>query len=136
MIRNLPTGKYTPIISSTDIGQRAGLIMLIMGRPDIEFDIRKYSMDIFAFVRDGWVSSAESHDSYYELITPDVVRRDRTPDNKFGAIYYGFMTEAEFCSKRTVLPIEFGNSQIINLSNPGVSDEWTPTVNKCISVFE
>ena len=129
-------GKYEVQVDFSDICNIATVVLLIMTRPDIDFDIRGCASSIFDFVRDMWVSSAEHHDEYYELKLPNVVSM-HSVDNKYGDEFTGYTDEYSYIHHRPVLPKEFGNSQIIKLSKTvGVSDEWKPTVEKCIGIFK
>lgn len=138
MVNDLPmNSKYTIELGLTSAVDKATLVLLMMTRPDIEYDLRSCSMDVFDFVRDMWVSSAEHHNSYYELIAPNVVRRNPNAQGKFGDDTYGWYQEDYFIRNRKVLPVEFGNTQIIKLdSSSTVSDEWFPVVEKCLNLFE
>lgn len=130
-IQKLPTGKYEPAIASENIYQRAALCLLIMARPDIEFDVRKYSTDLFTFVRGAWLRDPQHHDSYYELIAPNILRQDVSEDNLYGSMTGRRMEERDYINSRMVVPYEFGNSQIVKLG--GTPDkEWVPVVIKCI----
>lgn len=138
LVNSLPTGaKYNPKVSLSNVCNKAVLILLIMSRPDVEFDIRSCAADIFEFVRDLWVSSAEHHDEYWELIAPNITVRSVNENGLYGNQDYGFMKERDFIRARKVLPIEFGNSQIIKLdAGQRVSDEWYAVVEKCLNVFD
>lgn len=138
LVETLPNGaKYKPIVNMGSIFSKSVLILLIMTRPDIEFDLESCSADIFDFVRDLWISSAEPHDAYYELIVPNITTCFRNEDGRFGCRDYGFMKEHDFIRMRKVLPVEFGNSQIIKLDEDSrVSDEWYAVVEKCLNVFD
>ena len=108
-----------------------------MTRPDIVFDITSCAADIFEFVRDLWISSSEHHDVYQELIAPNITTRVCDENGKYGNPDYGFMNEHDFIRMRKVLPIEFGNTQIIKLdANQQVSEEWRAVVEKCLNVFD
>ncbi len=128
--------KVCPQVNLADIRSKAVLVMLIMARPDIEWDIRSCAVDIFGFVRDLWISNAEHHGMYQELIAPDITVRTENENGLYGDRSYGFFKEREFIRSRQVLPIEFGNSQIIVLDeNTRVPDEWIDVVEKCVNVF-
>ena len=104
---------------------------------DWEFDISRCATDIFDFVRESWLSSAKSHDSYYELNAPHVQLVKRNKDGKFGDDSYGYMSEDIFIRRRIVVPAEFGNSQIIVLDeNIEVDEEWMPVVEKCMNTVD
>lgn len=135
LIKTLPTGaKYNVKINLTDIVCKAAIAMIIMARPDITYDIRGCASDIFDFVRDSWIASAEHHESYYELIAPHIVRRDC--NNEFyGSDDSGWIRESSFIRSRRVLPVEFGNSQIIKLGS-GTLEEWKGVAERCLEVFE
>lgn len=137
LVNSLPQGsKYMPDVNITQILDKVTLILLIMARPDIEFDIRSCASDIYDYIRDVWLTSAESHDKYYELIPPDTVVRERREDGTFGCGWYGYQREAMFIRNRVVLPWEFGNTYIIKLdASQQVSKEWRPVVEKCLDAF-
>ena len=137
-IQDLPQGaQYTVNISLTETKCKAALVLLIMARPDIEWDIRQCASDVYDFVRESWLVNAESHDCYYELVAPHTISRkvNNPSERLFGAVDYGFMSEREFVSRRTVLPYEFGNSQIVRLGEK-ILEEWRSTAEKCINVFD
>ena len=136
LARTLPQGgKYELCIDMSDNCNIASAVLLIMTRPDIEYDIRGCSSRIFEFVRDMWLSSYEHHESYYELKLPNVVRVDNC-NGKYGTEFSNKLDENTFVQNKLVLPVEFGNSQIITLDKGiGVSNEWRPTVEKCIKTF-
>lgn len=138
LVGSLPKGaKYNPAVNLGSSTSKATLILLIMTRPDIEFDIRSCAADIFEFVRDLWISSSEHHDVYQELIAPNITTRVCDENGKYGNPDYGFMNEHDFIRMRKVLPIEFGNTQIIKLdANQQVSEEWRAVVEKCLNVFD
>lgn len=138
LVGTIPNGaRLCPKVSLSSICSKATLVMLIMARPDVEFDIRSCAADIFEFVRDLWLTSAEHHDEYWELITPNTTVRAVNGDGLYGDRSYGFMKERDFIRARTVLPIDFGNSQIIKLDEgQRVSDEWIGVVEKCVNVFD
>jgi hypothetical protein len=138
LAEELPAGAcYKPDMALSDPWSRATLILLIMTRPDIEFDIRSCGADVFEFVRDAWLSSAEHHEMYYERVGVDITVRQVTSDGLYGDEYSGFKNERDFIHERKVLPYEFGNSQIIKLSKDDrVSDEWLPVVQKCLDLFQ
>ena len=131
-IENLPTGQYEPDIAINNIYQRAALCLLIMARPDIEFDIRKYSTDIFTFIRGAWLRDPQHHDSYYELMAPDIFRQDVSEDGLYGSMTGRNMEERDYVGSHMVIPFEFGNSQIVKLG-VAPSKEWTPVVTKCVN---
>lgn len=139
LVKNLPQGAQFKVdCSLTSIADRSILTLLIMTRPDLELDIRQCSHDVFSFVRDTWLSVAEHHERYYELIPPDVTIVEKQPDSDYyGKLSYGFQREQTFIRNRLVLPYEFGNSQIIVLDQSvQVPKEWRLTVEKCIDTFE
>lgn len=139
LAENLPQGgQFKVDCSLTSIADRSILVLLIMTRPDLELDIRQCSHDVFTYVRDSWLSVAEHHDKYYELIPPDVLVVEKQPDSDYyGRPSYGLQREQAFIRNRLVLPYEFGNSQIITLDQSiKVSQEWRLTVEKCIDAFE
>ena len=137
LVKTIPEGaKVCPIVSLSKLLDKVTLVMLIMSRPDVDFDIRSCASDIYDFVRDAWVSNAEHHDKYYELIPPDTVLRLPDKDGFFGSKGYGFQRESSFVRNRQVLPWEFGNTKIIELGGSGVTDEWRPVVEKCLDSFE
>lgn len=137
LAKSLPQGsKYEVQLDFSNICNIATIVLLIMTRPDIEFDVRGCAGSIFDFVRDMWVSSAEHHESYYELRLPDVITT-KCVDGKYGNEFVGYLDEYTYIHNKPVLPTEFGNSQIVKLDKGvGVSQEWKPTVEKCIGVFE
>ena len=138
LAQTLPNGaKYKPMLKLSDIKSKASLVLLIMMRPDIEFDIRECAADVFSFVREIWISSATAHDTYQELIAPNITTREKTSNGTFGSNSYGFFKEYHFIRCRQVLPIEFGNSQIIKLGDKeGPDEEWLGVINKCIDILE
>jgi hypothetical protein len=138
LVKTIPqNAKLEPKISFTNVRSKVTLIMLIMARPDIEFDIRKCAADIFDFVREFWISSSEHHEQYSELVAPDITTRAVNEKGLYGDMSYGFTDEYKFIRQRKVLPIEFGNSQIIVLDkNQQVSEEWRGTVEKCLNMFK
>lgn len=138
LVRTLPKhAKYCPDVSLSHILDKVTLILLIMSRPDIEFDIRDCASDIYDYVRDAWLLNAQHHDRYYELIPPDTVLREVDSDGYYGTRSYGFQREQSFIRNRTVLPWEFGNTRIITLEkDKPVSEEWRPVVEKCLDAFD
>ncbi len=137
LVEELPQGaKYKPEVSLSRILDKVTLILLIMTRPDVEFDIRSCSSDVYDYVRDAWLSNAEHHDKYYELIPPDTVLHLPDADGYFGSQTYGYQREASFIRNRIVLPWEFGNTKIITLGGNGVSNEWRLVVEKCLDAFQ
>ena len=133
-IKSLPAGKYKPVIDLTNIKHRAVLTILIMARPDIELDIRNTSSDIFTFVRDAWVNGAKPHDSYWILRAPDIELLTAQGDmfvDAVGATY----SKDTLLRDYTVLPAEFGNSQIITFTSP-IDSEWEPVLLKCINTLK
>lgn len=137
MITTLPMNEcYTVNINLSDMTNKAAIVMLIMARPDISWDIRQCASDIYDFVRDTWVTNSMPHERYYELLTPNIVLREPREDGRYGDVDYGYMTQYDFVRQRKVLPYEFGNSQIIKLDGSGVSDEWYNTVDKCFNIFK
>lgn len=136
LVNELPEGKYTPILNPTSLRDRATLILLILARPDCEFDIRNYASDIFDFVRDVWVTNAEHHKSYYELHAPNITVVNADSNNLYADEFYNPQKEESYIRNKNVLPFEFGNSQIVKLDGSGVPNEWKSVVNKCLKVFE
>lgn len=138
LINSLPSSaKYTVNVNLSAPLDKITTILLIMARSDIEFDISRCATDIFDFVRESWLSSAKSHDSYYELNAPHVQLVKRNKDGKFGDDSYGYMSEDIFIRRRIVVPAEFGNSQIIVLDeNIEVDEEWMPVVEKCMNTVD
>lgn len=137
LVETLPQGgKYEIQIDFGNIGNTATAVLLIMTRPDLDLDVRGCAGSLFDFVRDMWVSSAEHHEEYYELRLPDVITT-KSVDGKYGSEFTGFLDEYTYIHNKPVLPKEFGNSQIIVLDKSiSVSQEWRPTVEKCIGIFE
>lgn len=132
-IKTVPVGKYRPEINLTDIRYRAVLTLLIMARPDIEFDIRRTATDIFDFVRDAWVNSAKEHDTYWILRAPDIELlklQNGVFTDSIGMTYNRDILMRDY----KVLPAEFGNAQIITFTSK-VSDEWMPVLDKCIRIL-
>lgn len=137
LVQEIPTGaKVTPNVSLSKLLDKVTLVMLIMSRPDVEFDIRSCASDIYDYVRDVWLSTAGHHEKYYELIPPDTVLRLPDKDGYFGCEGYGFQRESSFIRNRQVLPWEFGNTKIINMDGSGVDEEWRPVVEKCLDAFQ
>lgn len=137
LVKELPQGaRYAPNVSLSHLLDKVTLTLLIMSRPDIEFDIRSCASDIYDYVRDAWLTNAKHHDKYYELIPPDTVLRIPDADGYFGCQGYGYQREASFIRNRIVLPWEFGNTQIITLGGGGVDEEWRMVVEKCLDAFE
>lgn len=137
LAKQLPEGsRYTVRINLSSVLDRATVILLIMTRPDIEFDIRQCASDVFDFVRDLWLINAKPHEAYYELLPPNTVLRQRSDNGQFGDDSYGWYREDTFIHSRIVLPREFGNSQIIKLGSGSPDEEWYPTVEKCLNVFQ
>lgn len=137
LVNSLPQGaQYTADVNLAQTLDKVTLILLIMARPDITFDIRSCASDVYDYVRDVWLTTAESHDKYYELIPPDTVLRERREDGTFGCGWYGYQREQMFVRNRIVLPWEFGNTPIIKLdASQQVSKEWRPVVEKCLDAF-
>ena len=132
-IKSLPADKYKPEVDLTNIRHRAILTLLIMARPDIEFDIRRTAADIFNFVRDAWVNSAKEHSSYWILRAPDIeLLREANGvfKDSIGTVYDRDTLLRDY----KVLPAEFGNSQIITFTNP-IEEEWMPVLNKCVHIL-
>lgn len=137
LVKTIPSGaKVKPIVSLSQLLDKVTLVLLIMSRPDVEFDIRGCASDIFDYVRDAWISTAEPHNAYYELIAPDVVLRYPDEDGYFGSQEYGFQRESSFIRNRTVLPYEFGNEKIVSMDGTGVKPEWQLVVEKCLDAFD
>ncbi len=129
-------GKYAPIIRLDSPIDKATLVLLIMTRPDVEFDIRSCASDIFDFVRSVWLSSWQHHNAYYELVAPDIVVRRVDSSGYYGGADYSRQKETSFVRNRIVLPIEFGNEYIGHPTDGSeISDEWAPVIDKCIDVF-
>lgn len=128
--------KICPEVDLTSVQSKAILVMLIMARPDIEWDIRSCAADIFSFVRDLWISNAGHHTKYWELIAPNITMREEQESGLYGDRNYGFFKEREFIRLRQVLPVEFGTTNIIVLDEKTVvGDEWLDVVDKCINMF-
>lgn len=136
LVKTLPEGRYKPILNPTNLRDRATLILLILARPDCEFDIRNYASDVFDFVRDVWVTNAEHHKTYYELHAPNVAVVTGDSNNFYADEFYNPQKEYSYIRNKTVLPFEFGNSQIVKLDGSGVANEWKSVVEKCLKVFE
>lgn len=136
LINNLPTGKYKPILNHSNLRDRATIVLLILARPDCEFDIRDYASDIFDFVRDVWVTNAKHHKTYYELHAPNISVVTVDNNNFYADEFYNPNKEESYIRNKVVLPFEFGNSQIVKLDGSGVPEEWRSVVEKCLKVFE
>lgn len=137
LVKSLPeNSKYKPNVSLSHLLDKVTLVLLIMSRPDIEFDIRSCASDVYEYVRDAWISNAKHHDKYYELIPPDTVLRLPDADGYFGSQGYGYQRETSFIRNRIVLPWEFGNTKIITLGGDGVDEEWRMVVEKCLDAFQ
>ena len=136
LTKTLPTGKYKPVLNHSNLRDRATMVLLILARPDCEFDIREYASDIFDFVRDVWVTNAGHHEKYYELHAPDVAVVTVDDNNYYADEFYTPHKEESYINNKQVLPFEFGNSQIVKLDGSGVPDEWKPVVEKCLKIFE
>lgn len=138
LARTLPTGGQYKIDCSLDQAMdKAIVVLLIMTRPDINFDIRQCCADIFDFVRDAWLSSNGTHEKYQELKAPNIIIRDVDENKNVDLGFEGSIKEEYFVRQRICLPIEFGSAQIIKLdSDEGVDDEWYGVADKCISIFE
>lgn len=138
LVNTIPeNAQIVPKLALSDIKARATLILLIMSRPDVDFDINHCATDIFDFVRDMWIIKAQHHESYYELVAPNICVRNQNAEGLYGHDSYGFMPERSFVTMKQVLPTEFGNAQIIKLdASQKVSDEWYGVVDKAISCLE
>lgn len=132
-IRTIPVGEYTPNCSITNIRQRAVLVLIIMARPDITFDLRNCLSDVYDFVHDAWANNAKPHDEYWIIQPPDVERVVKVGDvyvDSIGKTYdYGTLFRTQ-----SILPTDFGNSQIINFTTP-VDSEWQDVVQKCLKLL-
>ena len=138
LYNTLPNGgKFKVQCSLGSLACKATLVLLILSRPDLILDIRQCGSDIYDFVRDAWLTVAEHHDRYYELMAPDTVIRESTDGEYFGADSYGYQKETTFIRNRKVVPYEFGNTQIVNPdgSHP-VEEEWRPVAEKCLMAFQ
>lgn len=138
LVNELPkNSKYSVKLDLTSIVNRAVLVLLILTRPDIMFDLTECSDDVFDYVREIWVSSAKHHEEYIECVAPYCVRRKQNEDGFYGDAINGYVREEYFVRHNKVLPVEFGNSQIVVLDkNVGVDEEWHPVVEKCLKAFE
>ena len=136
LTKTLPTGKYKPVLNHSNLRDRATMVLLILARPDCEFDIREYASDIFDFVRDVWVTNAGHHEKYYELHAPDVAVVTVDDNNYYADEFYTPHKEESYINNKQVLPFEFGNSQIVKLDGSGVPDEWKPVIEKCLKILK
>lgn len=127
---------FKPIVDLTRILDKATLVLLMMARPDIDWDIRSCATDIYTFVRDAWLNNAGHHDTYYELIAPDTVRRDITDAGYYGDSTYGYQKESSFVRTRCVIPYAFGNDRIVKMDGSPIAEEWLPLVEKCLEMFK
>lgn len=134
LISNLPrNAKLMPKWSSVSNKPVYATILLMMARPDIDWDIRNVSKQVFSYIRNQWCSFAEPHDAYWELNAPNTVSRYRHPETgKFGDDLDGWMTESIFVRRRTVIPREFST---VTLFGPDkeIPAEWVQVVKECIS---
>lgn len=138
LINQLPRNlKFKVNISLVNIKQRAALILLILARPDLEFDIRQCSDDIYRLVRDTWLNNPyrANHNSYLELRGKDTVQVDKQEDGKFHIDNEKY-DELRLVENRLVIPVEFGSSQIVKLDGSGVPDEWSNTVETLLDLLE
>lgn len=105
--------------------------LLIMALPNIEFDIRKCVMQIFDFVREQWCISGKHHESYLEVIQPNI----RTVNQENGL--YDGLSEDWFINRRIVLPRDFGTKELISFTgNVGVDEEWSSVAEKIYNTFD
>lgn len=137
LVTKIPRGaRVTPKVNITHMLDKVTLILLIMARPDVEFDIRSCAYDIYSYVRNWWLPNAKSHDKYYELVAPDTVVITKDENKGFGTEDYGYMPEEVFIGNRVVLPYEFGNSPIIIVGRSWVDEEWRGVVSACLDCFD
>jgi hypothetical protein len=137
LVKSIPKGaKICPKVSLVRILDKATLILLILSRPDVEFDIRSCASDIYTYVRTYWLPNAKHHDKYYELIAPDTVVRDKTDKGSYGSAETGYLKEDAFIQSHVVVPYEFGNTPIIDFSRGKVDEEWDDLVAACLNAFK
>lgn len=127
-------GKY--FVKTDGLKDMVTLILLIMRRPDIDFDLRECSVPVFNYVREAWLQSPMHHDSYYELIRPDIVKVTINENEKYGNPDQGYYDERSYINYRNVLPYDFGNIDLLaGDENGNISEEWEPVLRKCCEVF-
>lgn len=76
-IPKIPTGKYLIKINTADIVQECLLILMIMARPDIEYDLSNCMADIMGFVSKRIDLDDFKDDKFYITKSPYVILVDR-----------------------------------------------------------
>lgn len=117
--------------------QIAFCVMLILMRPDIEWDIAECGISIYEFVRDKWSLSAEPHDYYLEFAGSSYYVREvvngyiDTKEYTANKIPYKIYIQNHQC-----LPADFGSKNLVQLdSNNQPIGEWGGVVSKCLRVL-
>lgn len=114
--------------------QSALVTFLIIGRPDVEFDIHTCAVNVYLFIKDEWILGAQPHDEYIEFID-GTVRPMTVKNGKLGTPSHGYLPADMYVKRFKVLPMDFGTKNLIQIENGKVVGEWANVVNLCINVL-
>lgn len=137
MIATLPKGdRYmlNPVLGNNK--QIAFCTLLIMSRPDIDWDISKCSVFIYEFVVDEWRKREEPHNLYIEFINSTVITLQKDGKGRIGSVSSGYLPVETYGVEHYILPADFGTEMLVNIDTSGKPHgEWADVVMKCLKVI-
>ena len=99
-IENLPTGSYKIKISLVDHTQAVIALLLIMARPDVEFDISDCSTKIVSLITNHVDYDSFKDDEYVLICNPPYIHKERMEDIRRG--------------RDIVIPCDIGSERLVS----------------------
>jgi hypothetical protein len=140
LIASLPKGAKLslPAISYSERAY-AFFTLLILQRPDIEWDISICSKNLFDFIRSKWLISGgrRPHKKYIEVIGSALVERSVGIAKRVILDGGKFESETSFVNNHTCLPAEFSSDKLLQISPNGeVTGEFAPVFTRCWDILD
>ena len=133
--KTIPQGaKIEPVVSGDVPKPLAALILLMLTRTDIEYDIYYVGSFIGEYICDEWRFIAEDHDTYIEFTQPGFRILEVDEYGCIGPIGKKKVPKDIYINQHLVLPGNFGSYDITaNTTESGkYSGEYSGIISKCI----
>ncbi len=143
---NLTSKEFTEIFKSVKSGDKYGfstmdegdkkiatIVMLILGHPEVEFDINSVAVDVYEFVNNEWKSNRLPHDEYIEFLQPGIDYLTVDSKGYIESPTHGRLKAEFYIDRYMVLPADFGRVNLLQLESTGKpTGEWYKVIDKCI----
>ena len=132
-VKELPKGsQWTVNLVSNSEAVVAYVVLLILKRPDIEWDIAGCMQYLYDFVVDEWRIHAVQHTNYIEFYNRAVIPLAVDGNGKLGTALRGIAPVRQYIDMHAVLPADFGSVDCVKFDGDQPVGEWRDVVHKCV----